>query len=150
MSITVEELDKLVRDMKVARDAYEVKSQESKALYAEYVKKDNEVMQALDASGKSKYTVDGLGTVSVVSSLKVRTPKTIEEKQAFLDYISNKYGQEVMIDKVSFNYQSLNAFYKEEFNQADNKAAFSIPGLESPEEERHTRWLSERVKKVQS
>jgi len=93
------------------------------------------LIDALEEAGKTKYHVDGVGTVQLAIRKTVRTPKTLEEKILFWDYIEEKYGIEVMGEFQTVNSRSLNSFYKAEEEKYKGEAEFSIPGLDAPEEQ---------------
>lgn len=74
---------------------------------------------------------------TIVRSLRysVRTPKTLEEKTAFFDWLHKSKGRDVYWTYVSINSASLNAFYKAEMKAAKESGDFDfkIPGLAEPE-----------------
>ena len=130
-------LDALIQEYK----ATELKYKEQKALASEYAaeveKLEAKIVDTLQAAGKSKYFVDGLGTAYLLNRYAVRTPKTNEEKQKFFDYIEKKYGHDVFLSKVGVNSQTLQGFYKQEIEalQSEGVADPTIPGLEAPTHE---------------
>ena len=85
------------------------------------------------------------GTVVRSTRYTVRTPKTIEEKTAFFEWLNESKGREVYWTYVSVNSQSLNSFYKAEMEAAKeaNDFDFKIPGIGEPEA---TPVLSKRKK----
>lgn len=85
------------------------------------------------------------GTVVRSTRYSVRTPKTIEEKTAFFEWLNKSKGREVYWTYVSVNSQSLNSFYKAEMEAAKEAADFDfkIPGIGEPEA---TPVLSKRKK----
>jgi hypothetical protein len=148
MSITVLELEAKIREMRKKHAAYDAVKKQAEALYAEYVQLEEAIMQDLERLGKKSYKVEGLGTISVAEKLTVTTPKTVEDKMGLMDYILNKYGRDVMLSKFSVNYQTLQAFYTEEYELSEHKATFKLPGIGEPKAVKTARWLTERPKKV--
>jgi hypothetical protein len=93
-----------------------------------------DLLKVLIDAEKSNYNVAGLGTVSVVNSMRVTTPKTIEQKQDLWDYITEKYGVDAAFGKFGVNYATLNRFYKDELEAHDGpKSLFKVPGLDDPQ-----------------
>jgi hypothetical protein len=60
----------------------------------------------------------------------VKTPKSIEDKRLLFQYIRETYGQDVLDEYRTVNYQTLNAFYKQECEHLGDGA--KVPGLEEP------------------
>lgn len=80
-------------------------------------------------SFKTKY-----GTITKTARTSYRTPKTAEDKAAFFEWLKNTRGEDVYMEKIGINSQTLNAIAKEEFEAAieEGNIDFSIPGLEEP------------------
>lgn len=146
-AISTKELDALVHDMKEKEEQYRSLKDESDAAHENYEEAKNRVMKALSAIGKSKYHVDGLGTVSRVVVYKVTTPKDLESKKQMLTYFREQ-GAEIYLSMVTIPYQSLNAYYNREaeVHQEQGKI-FSIPGVDAPIADEHIRFTKERSKK---
>ena len=137
-SITTEQLDEAVVGMKQAEEHYKTEKKMVDAHYACYQEKRAVLIAMLQQAGKSKYHVDGWGTASLTTKLKVRTPKDLVAKEALLNYMEETLGKDGMLAYASVNYQSLNSFYNEEFERAKEAGTaddFSIPGLETPDSE---------------
>ena len=120
------DLDKLVRDYKHARDMsdeWDTRVTELKL----------QLLDALETTGKHKYYVEGVGTISQVVKTMVATPKTKEAKNNFFQYIAKQYGEEVMWEYMGVNSRSLNSFYKEEAAKIDGPEEFRLPGIDPPE-----------------
>ena len=129
--ITTEEIDLSVAKMASLKSAYEEAKRLSNDAHAHLEVAKAEVLTLLQKAGKSKYHVDGLGTVSVVGKAKVRVPKDPSDKKAMLDYFASK-GEEVFNQTVTVNYNSLNSWYNQELEQ---DPLFRMPGVESPKPE---------------
>lgn len=122
--ITVGDLDCLVSKFLALRDDYEEKSKISKEASAALDAAEAELLDKLKEVGKTKYHVDGIGSVSKVSRISFKTPKSPDDKKKLFAYIDEKYGPEVLMGMLSINSQSLNSFFKE--------ASECPPGLEAP------------------
>lgn len=137
-TITTEELDSMVRDMAESKADYEKHKAISTEKYHIYEEKRAKLITTLRAANKGKYVVDGVGTVSVTEKLKVKTPKNPEDKGAFFAWLNQKFGHEGFLSYTGINYQTLQALYNTEFEEAklngyaDN---FHIPGVGNPEAE---------------
>lgn len=133
VELSVEELDTLVANLKAQRD--ECKRLEALKTDAEKLKAKIEgmILEFLRASGKSKYFVDGIGTVYQIEKLVFPTPKTVEQKEALFEYIRSKYGEDALSGYLSINHNTLNSFANSEMKEELKKdPGFKIPGLEEP------------------
>ncbi len=99
---------------------------------------EGQMISMLKQVGKKKWemaTPEGKTAVfSIAETFTVTTPKTIEEKAALWDYLEEKYGSEVAMEKFSINANTLNAFYNQEYEAIpeDQKAIWSLPGVGTP------------------
>ena len=128
-TVDVAAMDKMVHEYRQKRLAYEAKKQEAADLYHELEAAEDLVRNALLVTGKSKYFVDGVGTVSVVQKSSYQTPKTIEDKAQLFDYIQRKHGQEALMNYLSIHSASLNSFANKEL---ESNPTLTIPGLNTP------------------
>lgn len=136
--ITTQDLDKLVDVMARAKSDYESKKAISDEAYHYFQQVKGSLVGMLQAANKSKYSVDGIGTVSVTEKLKVRTPKDFDSKEKFFAWLKDRHGKEGFLSYLGINYQSLQKLYNDEFAQAVDEghgSEFSIPGIETPEAE---------------
>lgn len=128
-AVSTEELDALVRQL----DSTWAEVERTKKIAAEaravYDEVELKVLELLKQAKKTKYPVDGLGTVSITSRFQVRTPKSIEDKSALFKYISEHHGQDGLLGLLSINSQTLNSFVKQE---KETNPLVEIPGLEAP------------------
>lgn len=139
--VDVSKLDLMVVALQEQWDVYEVKKKAASEELAKYEKMEQAVIKTLDTLGKSKYFVDGLGTISLVRKLGYETPKGIAEKNALYDYVVREYGVEAADGMFSVNSTTLNAWAKKE-NEA--KPGMVIPGLKSPTERVTVQFRSAR------
>lgn len=144
--LTTQQMDALVKDMLDKKAEYDLKKDISNAANEAYEEARARLLGALDAAGKSKYHVDGLGTVSKVTTYKVTTPKDIGDKKKMLTYFRQQ-GPEVYLSLVSVPYQSLNSYFNQEAEAAQARGeVFSIPGVEAPVASDNIRFTKERKK----
>lgn len=129
-TLNMSEMDALVRKSQEQWDEYEKQKKLSTELHNKYEETEAAIMAALKAAGKTKYHVDGVGTVSIVQKASVLTPKTIEDKEKLFQYLRSK-GKEVLYSLATVNSQTLNAWYQRELDDAAAKGilGFSVPGV---------------------
>lgn len=141
VEVSTAELDAKVKQMQDEWADYEAKKKIATEAHTKYEETERYVLALLKAAKKSKYVVEGLGTVSVANRFVVRTPKSIESKKLLFDYIRERHGSEGLIGLVSINHQTLQSFINEE-KKVD--PLVQIPGLEAPTSEESLRFRSER------
>lgn len=137
-SITTDELDAMVKDMAKLKADYEALKMQSNTAHEKYQESRAKLIATLQAAGKTKYHVDGVGTVSVTEKLKIRVPKDPEDKAKFFEWLQRRYGMEGYLTYATVNYNSLNSLYNNEFEQARLEGTadnFSIDGVGNPEHE---------------
>jgi translation initiation factor 2 alpha subunit (eIF-2alpha) len=131
--VTVEELDQAVLELKKARDAYDIQKALASELNAEVEKREQILVDLLEASGKSKYELEGVASISMVTRSSIQTPKDLEDKQAFFNWLEEQYGTEGRLAYTSVNSQTLNSLYSTLFKEASDKGEeLIIPGLGQP------------------
>lgn len=130
--VSTKELDEAVKVMADARAEYDSAKAFSNEAHANYQSKLQGVMALLKEAGKTRYDVEGTGKVSVVEKLKVKMPSSPEQKAMFFSWLKTQ-GDEIANHYLTLNYNSLNSLYNLEFEQSENKAEFSLPGIDSPE-----------------
>lgn len=131
--ITFAEIEKLVEEGNKLKD--EIKNIEKDLLdplKAKLRDIDNKILGVLEdhelTSFKTKH-----GTVIRNRRFSVQTPKTMEQKKDFFQWLHGK-GEEVYWSYATINSQSLNGLYKQELEIAKEKGDFDfkIPGLGEP------------------
>lgn len=127
-----ENLDKLVAEMQRARKRHDDAKKETSLLWETYEELRAKVSLILRNCGKTKYYVDGLGTVSIVDKYNFKMPKDPEDKTKFLNYIKDNFGAETLTNLITINHNSLNSFLSEEKEKVMSGEAVDIPGMESP------------------
>ena len=135
--VSVKDLDALVVTMSDAKDVYEEAKRVSNEKHAAYDSLRRKVLIHLEQLNKKSYKVDGIGTVGVKTELKVRYPETLDERKKFFEWMQAQ-GEDLLLTKLTVNYQTLNSLYNEEFEKAAEEgrsAEFNIPGISEPASE---------------
>ena len=131
-SVTIEQLDALALEVARCRAEEEATKKVYSEAYAKCERAENDLVEALTKAGKNKYHIEGVGTASLVTKTMVSVPKNANDKRLLFDYIESKYGPDFLMDKLSIHSASLNSFANQEFENAEDKALFRIPGLAEP------------------
>ena len=134
--ISTQQIDSLVKRMLEQKEIYENLKRLSSEEFRKYDELKLDLLTLLQKADKSKYHVEGLGTVSVVGKAKVRVPKDPTAKKEMLQYFQAQ-GEEVFSQYVTVNYNSLNSWYNQELEQ---NPLFRIPGVEQPKPEFDVRF----------
>lgn len=126
------DLDLLMEQILAARKKYDEAKDVSNLLWGEVKQLEAEFVGALKESGKTQWKIDGLGTGSVVNTMSVPVPKTVEDKRALFEFVLKKYGEDVAFEKFGMHSKTLVSFYNEEYKASADKALFSLPGVDVP------------------
>jgi hypothetical protein len=127
-SLTVEQLDDLIRKLRDARDEYDAKKKASSEAHAALEEVEKLVINTLQAAKKSKYELPGVALVSISHKESYTTPKTNDDKNKLFSYIKEKYGPDALMAMVGINSQTLNAWA----NKESEAGVMVIPGLAAP------------------
>ena len=138
--MNTEQLDEMVAEMLDYRKQYDEQKEISNSLHRQYKTAQQKLQDSLENSGKSKYFVEGRGTVSLVNKLKVRMPQDPDKKQEFLQYMMDR--DDVKYSLLNVPWQSLQAWYNTEVEA--NEGDFACPGIEAPTMETTIRFTKER------
>ena len=130
--IDTQELDTLVKIM----DETET---ELKTLEEKYKAVREKVLSILVNAGKSKYFVEGLGTISTAERLLFPTPKSKEEKEALFAWLKSK-GEDFYYTYCTINSQSLQSLAKMEMESSEDPSNFKIPGIADPTSRKELRF----------
>ncbi len=122
-------MDALVQSLKLKREEHSKAKEEAAKIYHELEEAEKSVINALKASGKSKYELEGVGLVYISHKETYPTPKTNEQKTLLFNYIKAKHGPDALMSMVSINHNTLNSWAAKEV-EAD--PMLQLPGLESP------------------
>lgn len=119
----VQELFAFQAEVKALEDALDVKKKQLEDMKAK-------LLGALEEGGIDSYKVPGLGMIGVRNNFSVTMPKDPDERVKFISYLEGRG----LKDLLTVNHQTLNAFYKEQLDQAvaEENADFAVPGLGEP------------------
>lgn len=101
------------------------------------------ILELMERSGKTKYQLDGYGTVSRATKFSVTIPKDMDSKVAMLKYFRS-LGEEMYLAYVSVNSSTLNSYYNE---NVEKNPEFKIPGVGEPTSINSVRFTKDRKKK---
>jgi hypothetical protein len=133
VEVNLATLDGMVKELVELRKVYQDRKDIASRAYEEVEAMEAKISSVLQASGKSKYFVDGVGTAYLINKYVIRSPKDNQSKQLLFDYIKQHHGEDVLMSKLSINHQSLNSFYNEEVAAlAKEGKTAQIPGIEEP------------------
>lgn len=148
-TLTMTEMDALIVENQKLWTDYEEKKKISSEAFHKAEESDAKICQALKDAGKTSFKVDGLGTITIVQTESVTTPKSNEDKKKFFKYLRETAGDEVMFTYMTVNSQSLNSWYKkkvEEVANAGNLLGFQVPGIDAPTMKESLRFNQDRKK----
>jgi hypothetical protein len=131
MEITVEALDQLAQEIVDLRKDYDDKKGIASEAYKKLDQKENELIEQMKKADKKQWRTEA-GLFSLRETFSVGVPKTLEAKQALFDYIQEKYGLEVAMDKFSMHSKTLNSFYNQELEASGDPSLFNLPGVDVP------------------
>lgn len=131
--MSVQDMDALIADMKAKKAAYKDQDAEAKKLYADYSEAEAKVIAMLEKTNRDVF-ISGDGTrVSLSYAMSVQTPKTVDEKIAFFNWLRENKGKEVADAYMTVNSNSLNSLYNELTEEWARKGeVLSVPGLSEP------------------
>jgi hypothetical protein len=135
-SVTTEQLDEAVRKLIDLEKDYDAKKKIANEADAAYETHRTYVLNLLQATGKSKYHVDGYGTVSMAIKTSVTVPKDPVEKKAMLEYFRS-LGPELFNAYVTVNSQTLNSYVNQ---QCEIDPDFVMPGAGPKKEKPELRF----------
>ena len=119
--VSTAELDALIKEYKETYDEYEKQKAISTELFHKAEGLENRLTELLVMAGKTKYECEGVALVSIGHKASVTTPKTLEEKEKFFNFLENKFGHEGLMAYLSVNSATLNALYNKELVEASDK-----------------------------
>lgn len=133
---TTEFLDEEVKKLVELEVIYNEKKKIYKEADDAYENQRTRLLNILTESGKSKYHVDGVGTISMAIKSSVQVPKTPEDKEKMLEYFAS-LGKDLWLAYVTVNSQTLNSYINQ---QREEDMNFKIPGLADPKETAELRF----------
>lgn len=126
MSITVEELNKMIENIADLRAKESEASMAKKVISDELALAEGRVIDALTELNMESYKSPH-GGISISHRSSVKLPQG-EDRQRFFNYLKQKGLYDTMI---GVNSQTLNSFYKSELKAAQDRgdADFNVPGI---------------------
>lgn len=110
-TITIEQIDKLVKEYAEARLDAEGKKKIRDEAYAKEASLERDVIDLLRRAGKSNYSVDGVGKIVVFDKYAIQNPIDPENKRKFFQWVEEKYGQDGLDKYQVTNYQAINSLF---------------------------------------
>jgi hypothetical protein len=139
-TVSTEQLDEAVRKLIDYDKDYEAKKKISNEASEKYETQRTFVLNLLQTVGKTKYHVDGVGTVSLAIKTQVTTPKDPVSKRQMIDYFLN-LDEDLYPAYLSVNHQTLNSYINQ---QLEVDPAFVLPGCGEKKETPELRFRKER------
>ncbi len=130
--ISTVQLDEILQEVVAARARHDEAKKVAAEVYKEREAAEAKLIETMQKAEKTKWGIDGVGKVSLVMKLSVKVPQTPEDNKKLFEYVMGKYGEDVAMKRFSFNSKSLQSFYREEFEAAEDKSLFTLPGVEEP------------------
>lgn len=128
--VTIDELDNAVKAVASARKDYEDKKKISDEASRQVDVAETNLMDLLQAAGKTSYKLDGVASISLYDKFEVKNPSDPEERQKFFDWVEGEYGQAGLDKYRVTNYMAINALYNEWQSACEtNGKDPEIPGL---------------------
>ena len=119
-------VDALVSAWAAARADYDAKKKISNDAHEVCEELKAKVLSTLKFIKKTKYHVDGVGTVSIKRTFQISMPKGLTEKQKLIDYFT---GKSLAPQYLTVNHQTLNSYFNVE---REKDPAFKLPGVADP------------------
>lgn len=128
----IKELQELVTNLKALRDEYDAKKRDLETLGSQCDSMESTLMTHLQENDMKSFKVDGVASISISERMTVQTPKTNDDKAAFFKWLGTTKGDDVMINYMTINSNSLNSLIKAEYESLtdDQKLLFQVPGLQ--------------------
>ena len=130
--VSTEEIDLVLKKYAEARAEHEFQKKLAAEKYKEREEAETELMLIMTKAGKSKWEVPGVGSVSSYETSSVRVPEDAASNKEFFDYIVEQHGLDFAMEKFRMHSASINSYYNEEYDRAEDKALFQIPGVGAP------------------
>lgn len=101
---------------------------------------ESKILSVFEAHEMEKLHIPGHGLLYETARFTVPTPKSLDDKTKFFDYLKERG---IFFEMASVNSQTLNSFYKAELERAvaEGNSDFKLPGIGEPS---HVKSLSSR------
>ena len=140
-SITTEQLDAAVKKLVELDADMEAKKKVYREADEKYETQRSYVLSLLQETGKTKYHVDGVGTVSMAIKTAVKVPKDPSDKRAMIDYFLKLEEGHVYPAYLSVNHNVLNSYINQ---QLEAEPEFKMPGVSEKTETPELRFRKEK------
>lgn len=128
-TVTVEDMDKLVLELKEARADADAKDEIVKAANKKVRELEGRCVAYLKELKRDNYNTPD-GTIYIQKKWTVQTPKTDDDKKSFFAWLEEKG---IFWAYATVNSQSLNSLYKQEVEAATERGEMlSVPGIGAP------------------
>lgn len=130
MSLSIQDAEKKIEHFLELKNKYNEAKLIASKLHSELEYAYSEMATLLEEQELTSYK-GKKATFSYSYEESVQTPKSIEDKKNLAEYIKSLGGEEAFWNMFGINSQSLNAFYKEQLNQAvqEGNFDFNMPGV---------------------
>jgi hypothetical protein len=133
--VTLSEMNEKIKTLKELSDKSKQLSDEKKLIDNAYETLESEIIIALQSNNLKSYKLDGVAALTVVNKMSVQTPKDLESKRAFKEWLTKRFGPDAVDAYLSINSNTLNSLYREEYELAilaGNADSFKISGICEP------------------
>lgn len=131
-SVTVEDFDKLVEEMKLAYDDQTKKKATLTEANLTVARLESKCVAYLKELKRDNFSTP-LGTPYMIKNWKVKNPESDIEKEKFFSWLEEKGGTTMRTKYTTVNNNSLNSLYKTMRKEAEEKGEMLIiPGLDAP------------------
>jgi exonuclease VII small subunit len=131
--VSVKEMDNALINLRAIKEEYASVDAIAKECHKRLKAAEGAVIQILKDAGKGTFITEGIGRATISEKLSVATPKSIEEKVAFFNWIENNLGEETRDAYMTVSSASLNKFYQEQSDLAAERGeVLEIDGLQPP------------------
>lgn len=141
-TVSTQEFDQAVIELSKAQEEHDAIE---KVLAEASQKKEgarSKLLALMEKSGKSKYQLDGYGSVSRTTKYSVTTPKDNDSKELMINHFRN-LGKDFELTYLSVNSAQLNSYFN---SNKEINPDFLIPGVGEPTVRQSIRFTKEKKK----
>lgn len=138
--VSTKEFDEAVKQLSILREDYDIKKAISSEANALLEAQEEKVLALLTKSGKTKYILDNVGTVTKAVKYSVRVPQSLDEKQKMIDYF-NSSDPMTKLKYLTVNSMSLNSYINE---MREHDPSFMVPGIAEPTANEQLRFTKKK------
>jgi len=126
--VTVQDLDKLVKEIADKEAAIDVQSNITKALNKELAQLEQQAVLVLKDLDRESYD-SPFGKLKIDCKWRVNLPETLADKMEFFEWLKSR---DIFETYATVNSNSLNSLYFAEQRSSEDPLTFSLPGIPSP------------------